>query len=221
MLLRIQQWLPLNPQGLGATWAPDLSFNTAVSFGTNTNWQSYMPETTMSYFSQMVALATHNFWSAAAGICGGHRVGARVRAPLGQDAGQLLGGFHARARSTFCCRFRVVGALLLVSQGAIQNFHPTPRSPRVEGAVQTIPQGPVASQEAIKMIGTNGGGFFNANSAHPFENPTPFSNFLQMLFIFVIPGRADLHVRQDGEGHAAGMGAVRRHEHPVPGRRSP
>jgi K+-transporting ATPase ATPase A chain len=185
VLLRIQQWLPLNPQGL-ANVGPDLSFNTAVSFGTNTNWQSYVPETTMSYVSQMIALATHNFWSAASGIC----VAIAFARGFARHSTKTLGSFwvdFTRCTVYILLPLSVVGALLLVSQGAIQNFDPYTKAATVEGTVQTIPQGPLASQEAIKMIGTNGGGFTNANSAHPYENPTPLSNFLQMIFIFIIP----------------------------------
>ena len=185
LLLRIQQWLPLNPQGLANVGA-DLSFNTANSFGTNTNWQSYTPETTMSYLSQMIALATHNFWSAAAGIC----VAIAVARGFARHSTRTLGSFwvdFTRCTVYILLPLSVIGALLLVSQGCIQNFHPYTKVATLEGVTQTLPQGPLASQEAIKMIGTNGGGFTNANSAHPFENPTPFSNFLQMLFIFIIP----------------------------------
>ena len=185
LLLRVQQWLPLNPQGL-ANVGPDLAFNTAISFGTNTNWQSYVPETTMSYISQMIALATHNFWSAASGIC----VAIAFARGFARHSAQTLGSFwvdFTRSTVYVLLPLSVVGALLLVSQGSIQNFHPYTKATTLEGAVQTIPQGPLASQEAIKMIGTNGGGFTNANSAHPFENPTPFANFLQMIFIFIIP----------------------------------
>ncbi len=185
LLQRIQQWLPLNPQGLGNV-APDLSFNTAVSFTTNTNWQFYTPETTMSYLTQMVGLATHNFFSAAAGIA----VAIAVVRGFARHSAQTLGNFwvdFTRGTLYILLPISLVAALLLCSQGVIQNFHPYAKAATVEGAVQTIPQGPVASQEAIKMLGTNGGGFFNANSAHPYENPTPFSNFLQMVLIFVIP----------------------------------
>jgi K+-transporting ATPase ATPase A chain len=185
LILRIQQWLPLNPQGL-ANVGPDLAFNTSNSFGTNTNWQSYIPETTMSYFSQMIALATHNFWSAAAGIC----VAIAFARGFARHSAKTLGSFwvdFTRCTVYVLLPLSVIGALLLVSQGCIQNFHPYTKVATLEGAVQTLPQGPLASQEAIKMIGTNGGGFTNANSAHPFENPTPFANFLQMIFIFVIP----------------------------------
>ena len=185
ILQRIQQWLPLNPQGLGNV-APDLSFNTAVSFTTNTNWQFYTPETTMSYLTQMVGLATHNFFSAAAGIA----VAIAVIRGFARHSAQTLGNFWVdfiRCTLYILLPISILAAMLLCSQGVIQNFHPYAKTATIEGAVQTIPQGPVASQEAIKMLGTNGGGFFNANSAHPYENPTPFSNFLQMVLIFVIP----------------------------------
>jgi K+-transporting ATPase ATPase A chain len=185
VILRIQQWLPLNPQGLGNV-GTDLAFNTSNSFASNTNWQSYVPETTMSYFSQMIALATHNFWSAATGIC----VAIAFARGFARHSANTLGSFwvdFTRSTVYILLPLAVVGALLLVSQGCIQNFHPYTKVATVEGAVQTLPQGPLASQEAIKMIGTNGGGFTQANSAHPFENPTPFSNFLQMVFIFIIP----------------------------------
>jgi potassium-transporting ATPase potassium-binding subunit len=185
VILRIQQWLPLNPQGLG-NLGPDLSFNTSTSFGTNTNFQTYVPETTMSYFSQMIGLATHNFWSAAAGIS----VAIAFARGFARHSAHTLGSFwvdFTRSTVYILLPLSVVGALLLVSQGVVQNFHPYTKAATLEGAVQTLPQGPVASQEAIKMIGTNGGGYTNANSAHPFENPTPFSNFLQMIYIFIIP----------------------------------
>ena len=185
ILLRVQRWLPLNPQGLG-NLGQDLAFNTSASFSTNTNWQAYTPETTMSYLSQMVALATHNFWSAAVGIAAAI---AFVRG-FSRHSVKTLGNFWAdftRACVYVLLPLSVVGALLLCSQGVMQNFTPYAKVATVEGAVQTLPQGPAASQEAIKMIGTNGGGFTNANSAHPYENPTPLSNFLEMTFIFVIP----------------------------------
>jgi potassium-transporting ATPase potassium-binding subunit len=185
VILRIQQWLPLNPQGLGNV-GPDLSFNTSTSFGTNTNFQTYVPETTMSYFSQMIGLATHNFWSAATGIS----VAIAFARGFARHSAHTLGSFwvdFTRSTVYVLLPLSVVGALLLVSEGVVQNFHPYTKAATLEGAVQTLPQGPVASQEAIKMIGTNGGGYTNANSAHPFENPTPFSNFLEMIYIFIIP----------------------------------
>jgi K+-transporting ATPase ATPase A chain len=185
LVQRIQQWLPLNPAKLGNI-GTDLSFNTAASFTTNTNWQSYVPETTVSYFTQMLALATHNFFSAAVGIA----VAIAFVRGFSRQSAKTLGNFWVdmtRATVYVLLPLAVVGALLLCSQGVIQNFDSYAKGTTLEGAVQTIPQGPVASQEAIKMIGTNGGGFFNANSAHPYENPTPFANFLQMVFIFLIP----------------------------------
>jgi K+-transporting ATPase ATPase A chain len=187
LIMRIQGMLPFNPQGfLGKLWTPDLAFNTAASFGTNTNWQVYTPEATASYFTQMVALAVHNFTSAAAGIATAIAV---VRG-FSRRSADSIGNFWVdltRATLYLLIPLSIVGALLLVSQGCIQNFHAYDKVATLEGGAQTIAQGPTASQEAIKMLGTNGGGFFNANSAHPFENPTPFSNFLQVLFIFVIP----------------------------------
>jgi len=185
LLLRVQQWLPWNPQGLGNV-GPDLSFNTSASFTTNTNWQSYTPESTMSYLSQMAALATHNFFSAAVGIA----VAIAFVRGFARHSAKTLGNFwvdFTRSIVYVLLPMAVVGALLLCSQGVIQNLGPYTKAAAVEGTVQTIPQGPAASQEAIKMLGTNGGGFTNANSAHPYENPTPFSNFLEMVFIFVIP----------------------------------
>ena len=195
VLQRLQGWLPFNPQGFGTAHAaqgatamtPDLAFNTAASFTTNTNWQAYTPETTVSYFTNMAALATHNFFSAAAGIA----VAIALIRGFARHSSEKIGNFWVdmtRATVYVLLPLSVVIALLFVSQGVIQNFSPYTKVATVEGAVQTVAQGPVASQEAIKMLGTNGGGFFNANSSHPFENPTPFSNFIQMLSIFLIPG---------------------------------
>ena len=211
---RLQTFLPLNPQGFGGV-AGDLSFNTAASFTTNTNWQNYGGESTMSYLSQMVALASHNFFSAAVGIA----IAAALVRGIARDKAATLGNFWCDLTRT--CLYLLlpiclVFAVFLVSQGMIQNFkaydtatvvepyttqvpkkdasgsvvndakgNPVMEETKVE--TQTIPQGPVASQVAIKMLGTNGGGFFNANAAHPFENPTPLSNFIQMLSIFIIP----------------------------------
>jgi K+-transporting ATPase ATPase A chain len=184
-LERLQQWFFLNPQGLGNV-IPHLAWNTATSFTTNTNWQSYTPETTMTYLTQMLGLATHNFWSAASGMA----VAIAVVRGFARHSVKTIGNFWVdmtRATVYVLLPLSIVGALFLVSQGTIQNFHPYEKAKTLEGAVQTIPQGPTASQEAIKMIGTNGGGFFNANSAHPYENPTPLSNFGQVLMIFLIP----------------------------------
>ena len=187
LIERLQGVLPLNPMGFGAkVMTPDLAFNTAVSFVTNTNWQSYYGESTMSYLVQMAGLTMHNFASAAAGIA---IAVALVRGFARQQANSI-GNFWVdliRGILYVLLPISIVAALLLCSMGAIQNFDPYTTATTLEGKTQTIAQGPVASQEAIKMLGTNGGGFFNANSAHPFENPTPASNMLQMLLIFLIP----------------------------------
>jgi K+-transporting ATPase ATPase A chain len=207
---RVQQWLPWNPQKFGAV-AQDLAFNTAASFTTNTNWQNYAGEATMSYLTQMAGLAYHNFASAAVGIA---LAIAFVRG-IARREKETIGNFWVdmtRATLWLLVPMCIVYALALVSQGVVQNLKPydtvklvesqqvqktgTDGKPMVgpDGKAlmdtvtdQTIAQGPVASQEAIKMLGTNGGGFFNANSSHPFENPTPLSNYLQMLSIFIIP----------------------------------
>ena len=199
---RLQQVLPLNPMHLAAV-APDLALNTAASFTTNTNWQSYVPETTMSYLTQMLTLAYHNFFSAASGIA---LAIALVRG-ISRRESKTLGNFWVdatRASLWVLLPGCLIYALLLVSQGVVQNFRPYDQAKLVQPqtvtttgtdgktttqtvTTQSIAQGPVASQEAIKMLGTNGGGFFNANSAHPFENPTPLSNLMQMFSIFVIP----------------------------------
>jgi K+-transporting ATPase ATPase A chain len=185
-LQRLQGLLPFNPQGFGAAQVPpDMSFNTAVSFMTNTNWQAYSGESTMSYLAQMAALAVQNFMSAAAGIA----VAIALIRGFARHESQTIGNFWVdltRATVYVLMPLSVVAALILVSQGVIQNFHPYTVAKTVEGASQTIAQGPAASQVAIKMLGTNGGGFFNANSAHPFESPTPFTNLLHMLLIFVL-----------------------------------
>ena len=185
-LERLQATVALwNPQKLAAV-GPDLAWNTAASFTTNTNWQSYTPETTMSYLTQMLALATHNFFSTAVGIVAAV---ALIRG-IKRTNSSTIGNFWVDATRTLLYILlpaTVIYALLLVAQGVPQNLHAYTVAHTLEGATQTIGQGPVASQEAIKMLGTNGGGFFNANSAHPYENPTPFSNFLEILSIFIIP----------------------------------
>ena len=187
VLQRVQGYLPLNPQHFGAAQVtPDLAYNTAISFVTNTNWQAYSGESTLSYLVQMAALTVQNFASAAVGIAAAIAI---IRGFARQQA-RTLGNFWVdltRATLYVLLPISLVAALVLCSQGAIQNFSSYTSVKTVEGAAQTIPQGPVASQEAIKMLGTNGGGFFNGNSAHPYENPTPFTNFLQMLLIFCIP----------------------------------
>ncbi len=214
LIQRLQGVLPFNPQGL-SNIEPSSSFNTAASFTTNTNWQSYVGETTMSYLSQMAGLAYHNFVSAATGTA----IAVGFIRGIARRETDSLGNFwvdFVRANLYVLLPFCIVGALLLVSQGVIQNFKayemativdsqtvevPTkdaegtavtdangdPVTETQTATTQTLPQGPVASQEFIKQWGTNGGGFFNANAAHPYENPTPFSNLLSMLAIFMIP----------------------------------
>ena len=175
----------LNPQRLAAV-TPDLAWNTAASFTTNTNWQSYVPETTMSYLTQMAGLATHNFFSAATGIV----VAIALIRGIRRTTSPTIGNFWVDMTRTMLYILlpgALLYALFLVAQGVPQNLHAYTIAHTIEGQTQAIAQGPVASQESIKMLGTNGGGFFNANSAHPFENPTPLSNFIQILSIFLIP----------------------------------
>jgi K+-transporting ATPase ATPase A chain len=183
-LLRLQALLPLNPAAMSAV-APDLSFNTAVSFVTNTNWQNYGGENTMSYLSQMVGLTTQNFVSAATGIA---LVVALIRA-FARPSANTVGNFWVDLTRTtlyVLLPISIVGALILVWQGVPQNIGPYVEATTLEGATQTISQGPAASQIAIKQLGTNGGGFWNANSSVPYENPTPLSNFVEVLFILLI-----------------------------------
>jgi K+-transporting ATPase ATPase A chain len=182
---RLQAVLPWNPQHLAGV-APDLAWNTAASFTTNTNWQFYTPEATMSYLTEMAGLATHNFFSAAVGIV----VAIAIIRGIKRTSSGTIGNFWVDTTRTLLYVLlpaSIIYALLLVAQGVPQNLHAYTVAHTLEGQTQTIGQGPVASQEAIKMLGTNGGGFFNANSAHPYENPTPFSNLLEMLSIFIIP----------------------------------
>ena len=184
-LQRLQVWLPLNPQGMAAVGA-DSAFNTAISFASNTNWQGYAGESTMGYLTQMLGLAVQNFLSAATGIA---VVFALVRGFAARSTA-VIGNFWVdvvRVTAWVLLPLSVVLAVALVGQGVIQNFDGYQTVATLQAGPQTLPMGPVASQEAIKMLGTNGGGFFNANSAHPFENPTALSNFLQMLAIFLIP----------------------------------
>jgi K+-transporting ATPase ATPase A chain len=184
-LERLQGLLPIwNPQNLAAV-GPDLAWNTAASFTTNTNWQSYTPESTMSYLTQMAGLATHNFWSAAMGIA----VAVALIRGIKRTSSGTIGNFWVDMTRTLLYVLlpaSIIGALLMVAQGVPQNLHAYTTAHTLEGQTQTIAQGPVASQEVIKMLGTNGGGFFNANSAHPFENPTPLTNLFQMFLIFSI-----------------------------------
>jgi K+-transporting ATPase ATPase A chain len=185
VVLRLQHALPLNPEHLPNV-VDRQAFETAASFTTNTNWQSYAGETTMSYLTQMTQLAFHNFASAAVGTAAAV---ALVRGLARRSAGRI-GNFYVdvvRGTLYLFLPLSFILALLFVQQGVIQNFHAYLHLTTLEGMRQTLPMGPVASQEAIKQLGTNGGGFFNVNSAHPFENPTPWANFLQMVAIFLIP----------------------------------
>lgn len=185
VIQRLQGILPLNP-GRFAGVERWLAFNTAVSFVTNTNWQAYAGETTMSRFTQMVALASQNFLSAAAGVA----VAIALIRGLTRRTAKSIGNFWSdltRATLRVFLPLSLVFALLLVSQGVIQSLGPDLTATTLEGQRQTLPMGPVASQEAIKELGTNGGGFFNANSAHPFENPSPLTNFLEILAILLVP----------------------------------
>lgn len=173
-LQRFQLWLPLNPQQF-ANVSPDSSFNTAISFATNTNWQGYAGETTMSYLTQMLALTVQNFLSAATGIV----VAIALIRGFARHTVQSIGNAWVdltRITLYVLLPLSLVFAVFLVSQGVIQNIAAYQEVTTLENATQTLAMGPVASQEAIKMLGTNGGGFFNANSAHPFENPTPLTN---------------------------------------------
>jgi K+-transporting ATPase ATPase A chain len=213
-ILRLQHLLPLNPEGFGPV-SPDLAFNTAVSFTTNTNWQNYGGESTLSYFSQMVGLVFHNFVSAAAGIA----IAAALVRGIARHTAKTIGNFWidlVRTNVYLLLPICIIYALFLISQGMIENFKPYEKARLIEparvqvvkkdatgqavrdaqgnpameeqkGETQFIAQGPMASQVAIKMLGTNGGGFVNSNSSHPYENPTPLSNFIEMLSIFLIP----------------------------------
>src|SRR5262247_3411886 len=192
-LQRLQGLLPLNPMHFSTGQAPmnatpltpDLAFNTAVSFMTNTNWQAYSPDTTVSYLVQMAALTVQNFVSAAVGIA----VAVAMIRGFARHTARTIGNFWVdvtRCTLYVLLPISIVSALFFVWQGSIQNFKPADTVQTVEGASQTIEQGPLASQLAIKMLGTNGGGIFNANSSHPYENATPLSNLLQMLLIFCI-----------------------------------
>src|SRR5579884_1137407 len=183
-LLRLQAYLPLNPQGFG-NLAPDLAWNTAISFMTNTNWQFYSGESTLSYLSQMAGLAWHNFVSAGAGIA----IAIAIIRGLARRQAGTIGNFWVdltRATLYVLLPISVAGALLLCWQGVPMNFHAYPTAVTLEGAKQSLPQGPIASQEIIKELGTNGGGFLNANSAHPYENPTPLTNLIELVAIFAI-----------------------------------
>jgi len=184
LIQRIQHVLPLNPDHMGAV-GPDLAWNTAVSFTTNTNWQAYSGESTMSHFTQMAGLTFHNFVSAATGIA----LAIALIRGIARTSMKTIGNFWVdltRCTLWVLLPICIVAATILMSQGVIQNFRPSVQATTIEGAQQKIPQGPVASQEAIKELGTNGGGFFNANSGFPYENPTPFTNLLEMFLIFAL-----------------------------------
>ncbi len=187
LLQRVQGFLPFNPQHFNAgNVPPDLAFNTAISFVTNSNWQAYSGESTLSYFVQMAALTVQNFASAAAGMA----IAIALVRGFARQEKKTIGNFWVdvtRATVYILLPLSIVAALLFVSQGAVQNLKPYTEVTTIEGVKQVIAQGPAASQEAIKQLGTNGGGFFGANSAHPFENPTPLSNLLAMFLIFLIP----------------------------------
>ncbi|MBK7141953.1 MAG: potassium-transporting ATPase subunit KdpA [bacterium] len=186
MLQICQQWLPLNPQNLPNVGWP-LAFNTAVSFVTNTNWQSYAGETTLSYLTQMVGLTTQNFVSSATGIA----VFLALTRGIIRKTTNTIGSFWVdltRSVVYVLLPLSLILGIVLMGEGVVQTFSPAVTVTTVEGSAQTIPLGPAASQIAIKQLGTNGGGYFNANSSHPLENPTPISNFLQMLSILLIPG---------------------------------
>src|ERR1700720_4108866 len=233
LVLRFQNFLPLNPQGLAGV-TDHLAFNTAWSFATNTNWQSYGGESTMSYLSQMLALASHNFFSAAIFIA----IAAAVVRGIAQSSTKTIGNFWVdlvRINYYLLIPISVVYAIFLVAQGVPQNFKPYDTAKVVEAQTvqvpkkddagnpvkdekgnpvmvdqkvdsQSIVEGPIASQMAIKMLGTNGGGYTNANAAHPFENPTPLSNFIQMLSIFAIPSALTYYLgritKRQGHGWA-------------------
>jgi K+-transporting ATPase ATPase A chain len=188
-ILRLQKFLPFNPQKFDAV-EQGLAFNTSASFTSNTNWQAYSGESTMSYLSQMAGLAWHNFVSAAAGIAIAIALARGLTRRLTPASARTLGNFWAdliRGTVYVLLPLSLLFALVLVSQGVIQNLSAYREVTTLEGAKQVIAFGPVASQEAIKELGTNGGGFFNANSAHPFENPSPFTNLVELWLIFAIP----------------------------------
>jgi K+-transporting ATPase ATPase A chain len=209
---RLQGALPLNPNGLPAV-PPELAFNTAASFTTNTDWQSYGGEYTMSHFTQMAGLAWHNFTSAAAGVGVALALARGLTRHRAAGEAPTLGSFWADLVRGLVYVFlpaSVAVALFLASQGVVQTLAGNLEVQTLEGARQVVTLGPVASQEAIKMLGTNGGGFFNANSAHPFENSTPLSNLVQQLLVFAVPagltytfGRMARDTRQGGARFAA------------------
>ena len=206
-LLRLQAYLPLNPADQSAV-SPDLSFNTAVSFASNTNWQNYGGETTLSYLTQMVGLTTQNFVSAATGIA---LAIAMVRA-FARASAKTVGNFWVdltRCTLYILLPISIVAAIFLVWQGVPQNFGASVDATTLEGAKQVLSQGPAASQIAIKQLGTNGGGFWNANSSLPYENPTAAHQFRRGAVHPADLGGAHPHLRPHGQGFAAGLGALR------------
>ena len=213
VLERAQGFLPWNPQHLPGV-APALALSTAASFTTNTNWQAYTPETTMSYLTQMAGLAYHNFLSAAVGIA----VAIALVRGIARKQSTTIGNFWVDTTRTILwilLPICLVVAPVLIGQGVIQNLKPYTNVSTLQKGTQVIAQGPVASQEAIKELGTNGGGFFNANSAHPFENPTPFSNFIEIELIFLIPAALTITLGKMTGSAGPRLGGVRRYDHPV------
>src|SRR5580692_12777975 len=186
-ILRLQQFLPwFFPQYHTTPLSPDLALNTAISFSTTTTWQAYSGESTMSYFSQMVGLCVQNFLAGAAGLA----VGIAFIRGLAREASETLGNFWVdltRGLLWILLPGAFLGGMLLIWQGVPMNFHHYLAASSIEGVKQVIPQGPIAALESIKNLGTNGGGFFNANGAHPYENPTPLSNFIELLAIVLLP----------------------------------
>ena len=209
---RLQHILPLNPQNFPPVPA-DLAFNTASSFTTNTNWQNYGGESVMSYLTQMAGLAWHNFLSAGVGLCVALALARGLTYRLRPGDPKTIGNFWVDLIRSIVYVFLPICipvTLLLVSQGVIQNFSSYVDATTLEGAKQTIAMGPVASQEVIKELGTNGGGFFNANSAHPFENPTPLSELDRNVIDLRYSRRDDLHIRPHGAQSKAGLDHLRR-----------
>ena len=214
LILLFQGYLPWNPQNLG-NLSPDLAFTIAASFITNTDWQPYGGETTLSYFSQMVGLTVQNYLSAATGIAVAFAV---IRGFTHRESSHI-GNFYAdvvRVTLYVLLPLALLFSTFLIWQGVPQNMEPYVQATTLEGGKQIIAQGPVASQIAIKMLGSNGGGFFNANGAHPYENPTPLSNFVQIISILLLPISPRPRLRAIGGRQASGLVSVREHDDPVP-----
>jgi K+-transporting ATPase ATPase A chain len=212
-ILRLQQFLPLNPQGFGGL-APDLAFNTTASFVTNTNWQSYGGETTMSYFSQMMGLTVQNFVSSATGFA----IAIAVTRAFVRSGATTVGNFWVdltRGTLYVLLPIAIIVALAFVALGLPQTLNPSAVATTLEGANQTIALGPIASQEAIKQLGTNGGGFLNANAAHPFENPNALSNYLNIFSMVVLAVNRHHGLTRPGTATSRAWRAVRRRD-PAP-----